>query len=513
MLLDEIERLRLVSALSVVLCIFVAGTLALMDGDPLGQWLHLGGLVVCASVSAVVALTLRDTDRYRPWMSIAFTSAACIAITSAFYFWGVFSSGILVVPIVIYFVAGGHRIEPIIAVVVLCTIPHAILGGLITAGVLDDRGIIQPLDLGTLEAIAALGIAQFVFAIAYLLARGHRGATLRAMEQLEGAAKTVAQREALLYEAKQELDRALKVGGPGRFTDQVLGELRLGYLIGRGAMGEVYEATNERTGEQAAVKLLSTASASDPHLVQRFLREVKIASTIAVPNVVRVIDVPTSASALPYLAMERLHGETLAEVLRDEPRKEPAAALEMLAGVAVGVDAAHDAGVIHRDLKPRNVFRHNEAGRSIWKILDFGISKLTSDGGTLTHNQIIGTPAYMAPEQARGEDIDERADIYALGAVAYRALTGRPAFTGKDTPAILYLVTKGLPPRPSTIAPLNAAVDDVLAIAMAKKPDQRFDSAAALVSALGDAIDGHLAADITARAAKLTASQPWGTVR
>jgi serine/threonine-protein kinase len=388
-----------------------------------------------------------------------------------------------------------------------------VLGGLITADVLDDRGIIQPLELSRLEAAAALGIAQFVFAIAYLMARGHRRATLRAMEQLDAAARVVAQREALLYEAKQELDRALKVGGPGRFTDQVLGEFRLGVLIGRGAMGEVYEATHEQTGELVAVKLLSTAAASDPNLVQRFLREVQIASSVRVPNVVRVIDAPLSASTLPYLAMERLRGETLAEVLRAKPRMDASAALVMLEGIAAGVDAAHEAGVVHRDLKPRNMFRHDDGGKGIWKILDFGISKLTSARGTLTQNQLVGTPAYMAPEQARGDDVDELVDTYALGVVAYRALTGRPAFTGKDAPSILYMVTNGLPPRPSTVAPLDPAIDDVLAVAIAKDPQDRFDSAAALVDALRAATAGELDDELARRARRITSAHPWGSTR
>lgn len=496
-----------------VLCAVVCATLAVMDGDPTGKTLHVLGLIVCGAIGGVIALILRDTDRYQPWMTTAFVFGACVAITTGFNFWGVFSSGVLVIPIVTYFVGGANRVAPVVVVVIASMLPHAVLGGLITAGALEDRGIIQPLGLSTLEATAVLGIAQFVFAIAYLMARGHRRATLLAMEQLDAAARVVAQREALLYEAKQELDRALQVGGPGRFTDQVLGDFRLGFLIGRGAMGEVYEAVHEQTGEQAAIKLLSTTAASDPHLVQRFLREVKIASSVRVPNVVRVIDAPLSASTLPYLAMERLTGETLAEVLRDIPRMDAAAALDMLDGIAAGVDAAHDAGVIHRDLKPRNIFRHEDGGKGTWKVLDFGISKLTTARGTLTQNQLVGTPAYMAPEQARGDDVDPRVDTYALGVVAYRALTGRPAFTGKDPTSILYMVANGLPPRPSTIAPLDPALDDVLAIAIAKNPKDRFETAGELVRALREATAGTIADDLARRAKRITNARPWGSVR
>jgi serine/threonine-protein kinase len=181
-------------------------------------------------------------------------------------------------------------------------------------------------------------------------------------------------------------------------------------------------------------------------------------------------------------------------------------------GIARGVSAAHAAGIVHRDLKPRNVFAHTatDASPPTWKILDFGVSKLIDRGGTLTHGQLVGTPGYMAPEQARGGDVDHRADLYALGVIAYRVLTGRPAFTGRDVPAILHAVVYETPPRPSEIAPVPQALDNVLAIAMAKRAADRFENADQLVTAFAVAAAGKHDSAVHERAEAILRVHPWG---
>jgi serine/threonine-protein kinase len=511
MLVAEARRTRLLAWLAAILVILVAAVLIPMEGHPIAKTVHWIGLGIAMLGSLVVILA--GIQRQSSTLTMFFSACCCIGLASSFYYWGVFSSAILVVPIVIYFFAFGDSLAPNIPVLLFCAIPHAVLGALITFGVVADRGVIRPLELSRFEAIAALGIAQFVFLIAFLLARGHRRSVVDAMEQLERAARAIAQREALLAEAKQELDRAMKVGGPGRFTEQTLGSYRLGNLIGRGAMGEVYEAMHVDGTDRAAVKLLTASAGADPKLVQRFLREVAIAASLDVPNVVRVLETPPVSSAVPYLAMELLEGETLADILRERPRMRPDEATDMISDVAAGISAAHEAGIIHRDLKPRNVFAQRMAnGRPLWKILDFGVSKLLDRGGTLTRDQIVGTPAYMSPEQARGGDVDQRTDIYALGVIAYRVLTGRPAFSGRDAPSVLYLVTHGMPPRPSTIAPLEPAFDSVLAVALAKDPSKRFQSPEELARAIDDANQGRLDSEIHRRADDIIADQRWGTV-
>ncbi|MEO7734655.1 MAG: serine/threonine-protein kinase, partial [Kofleriaceae bacterium] len=159
--------------------------------------------------------------------------------------------------------------------------------------------------------------------------------------------------------------------------------------------------------------------------------------------------------------------------------------------------------VVHRDLKPHNLFL-TSAGT--WKVLDFGVALLGESSGTLTRGAAIGTPAYMAPEQAKGELVDHRADLYALGAVIYRCLTGRVPFVARDTPALLYAVVHIMPLRPSAFGPISADVDAFLQIALAKARDARFQTGAELADALVAAEHGALPEPLLRRARKL---QRW----
>jgi serine/threonine-protein kinase len=323
--------------------------------------------------------------------------------------------------------------------------------------------------------------------------------------------RELAQRDALLLEARRELDQALKVGGPGRFTEQRLGSFELGVLLGRGAMSDIYEAVHVESRAPAAVKLLHRDVLSKPQYVRRFLREVRIAAALDLPNVVRVLEVGGDDAPIPYIAMERLRGVDLAQLLRAQRRLNARTVIEMLRQVARGVDGAHAAGVIHRDLKPQNLFQHElPDGSHEWKVLDFGVSRLLDDASSLTDGHAVGTPSYMSPEQARGRDVDRRADIFSLGVIAYRSLTGRPAFTGREIPHILHEVVFGMPPRPSETTRLPSAVDNVLAVALAKKPADRFETAAALVDALEEALLGVANAELAARADRLIDKIPWG---
>jgi eukaryotic-like serine/threonine-protein kinase len=179
--------------------------------------------------------------------------------------------------------------------------------------------------------------------------------------------------------------------------------------------------------------------------------------------------------------------------------------------VAEALEAARIAGIVHRDLKPQNLFLHQPANRpALWKVLDFGMSKLADHHGTLTKGQVVGTPAFMPPEQARGVDVDHRADIYALGVIVYRALTGHPAFTAPDLVAIIGDVINQMPRRPSELATLHTDVDAVLAIALAKRTEDRFETAAEFSDALRAASRGELSAGLRGRAANLQRSLPWG---
>ena len=346
-----------------------------------------------------------------------------------------------------------------------------------------------------------------------MIGRATRKATLEAIERHEKAVRALAAREALLAEARQDLDRALQAGGLGRYTDQRLGSFKLGKIIGRGGMGEVYEAVHAESGAPAAVKLLSAPYLAEPDEVRRFLRETRIVAALKDPHVVQVLEVGGAGAPVPYLAMELLRGTDLAQQLRERGRVSLRFVVALLRQVGTALGAARAAGIVHRDLKPRNLFHAlpaGGAGEPVWKILDFGVSKLLDAGATVTRDRLVGTPAYMAPEQALGEPVSHRTDLWALGVICYRALTGRPAFTGGGTPETLFQVVHGMPPAPSELARLPAEVDLVLALAMAKAPGDRFDRAEELADALDAAAEGVVSEEVRVRAEAVLARMAWG---
>jgi serine/threonine-protein kinase len=208
--------------------------------------------------------------------------------------------------------------------------------------------------------------------------------------------------------------------------------------------------------------------------------------------------------------MERLHGTDLADWLREHRRMSMSRLLNLIRQLGVGLDAARAAGIVHRDLKPRNVFLAKDGDREVWKILDFGVSKLVTVDATLTRDKIVGTPTYMAPEQVEGGKVTHRTDLFALGVIAYRALTGRPAFAGDTEGQILYKVVHGMPPRPSEVVSCPDDIDAVLAIALAKDASDRFDSAVELAEALEAAGRSALSPAVRARAERILERHPWG---
>jgi serine/threonine-protein kinase len=245
-----------------------------------------------------------------------------------------------------------------------------------------------------------------------------------------------------------------------------------------------------------------------PDVVERFLREARIVASLEVPNVVRVLDVGPTDTQFPFLAMERLSGVDLSDYLREHRRMGVRSVLSMVRQVGRGLDAAHAAGIVHRDLKPRNLFLSRQGDDETWKILDFGVARAQGEE-TLTTHKVVGTPNYMAPEQANGREVTHRTDLFALGVIAYRALTGHPAFEGETTAEILYKVVHRMPLRPSAAAPLPPDIDLALAIAMAKAPADRFGSPRELVQALEQASRGQLDGALRARAEAVMARHPW----
>jgi serine/threonine-protein kinase len=302
---------------------------------------------------------------------------------------------------------------------------------------------------------------------------------------LEQRARALGHHELLLDDAKRAFESSLRAAGGGRFSHQILGSYRLGRLLGEGAMGEVYEAMDVRTGAPAAVKLLRRGLMEQERSVQRFLTEVRIVRTLSTQHVARVLETAEPGSALPYIAMERLHGRDLRNHLRARVgrRLSLVDADEMLRQVARGVDAAHKAGVIHRDLKPSNLYLTTDG---TWKVLDFGVSKVV---GEHTENAIVGTPSFMSPEQVKSGAVDSRADIFALGAIMYNTITGKLAFSGDNLVAVAMQVAHHDPPRPSELVPeLPRSIDDVVMTALAKDPQKRFATATELSEAFSRAL-------------------------
>ncbi len=288
------------------------------------------------------------------------------------------------------------------------------------------------------------------------------------------------------------------------------GAFKIQRAIGEGATARVYEASHVRLGKKRfAVKVLHAFYGTEPTVLARFQREAEAAAAIAHPGVVDVYDINRTPDGRFYIVTELLEGRDLATLLEERGKLDVPFAVRIVRQVCRALGAAHARGVVHRDMKPENVFVSGDERDPRVKVLDFGISKI-EDGANLTKTgTLIGTPAYMAPEQAAGGKIDARTDLYALGAVMYRALTGRRPFQGEEVAEVLSGIITAEPPRPTSIEPsIPEALEIVIQKAMSKRAEDRHASAMALDAALAafDATaagaDGEPSAGAPADAAK-----------
>jgi eukaryotic-like serine/threonine-protein kinase len=497
---DEILRTRWFCLIALAIALAGGAAVPVLPGDPTASALLLGA--VGTSLVAIAFLYMRTRDPLafrRPSTGLGwFIPAACV--TTAIPYFGVFSPASVVLVLGVYFTALGKSFRLATAVYAVCAGMQAFVAILVIARVARDTGIVQPAALSRLDQIVIQTLVQLVLLATFVTGRMSRRTALVAVGELERAVRVAAQREALLLEAREELERALR-HGRGRFSEQVIGGYQLGTVLGRGAMGEVYEAHGPRG--TVAIKLLSQASLANPNHVLRFLRELRTAAEVRSPHIVQVIEV--GEHPVPYLVMERLEGSTLSEVLRGKRTLSPHAAIELVAQVGEGITAAGAAGIVHRDLKPQNVFQHHR----IWKVLDFGVARAMDGGDTLTAGHVVGTPSYMAPEQATGGTVEHVTDLYALAAIAYRVLTGQPPYAAGEIAETLYRVVHTRPRRPTDLAELPPELDLVLAIGMAKNPAHRFRSARELATALAAAFAGSLSEDVFARGRSLERAGAW----
>ncbi|MFI0895336.1 Stk1 family PASTA domain-containing Ser/Thr kinase [Streptomyces sp. NPDC020983] len=292
------------------------------------------------------------------------------------------------------------------------------------------------------------------------------------------------------------------------------GRYELGSVLGRGGMAEVYLAHDTRLGRTVAVKTLRADLARDPSFQARFRREAQSAASLNHPSIVAVYDTGedyVDSVSIPYIVMEYVDGSTLRELLHSGRKLLPERALEMTVGILQALEYSHRAGIVHRDIKPANVML-TRTGQV--KVMDFGIARAMGDAGmTMTQTAaVIGTAQYLSPEQAKGEQVDARSDLYSTGCLLYELLTVRPPFVGDSPVAVAYQHVREDPQPPSVFDPeVTPAMDAIVLKALTKDPDYRYQSADEMRADIESALDGQpVAAAVAMGAAGYGYPQSYG---
>ncbi|WP_328450444.1 Stk1 family PASTA domain-containing Ser/Thr kinase [Streptomyces sp. NBC_00386] len=271
------------------------------------------------------------------------------------------------------------------------------------------------------------------------------------------------------------------------------GRYELGHVLGRGGMAEVYLAHDTRLGRTVAVKTLRADLARDPSFQARFRREAQSAASLNHPAIVAVYDTGEDYidnTSIPYIVMEYVDGSTLRELLHSGRRLLPERSMEMTIGILQALEYSHRAGIVHRDIKPANVMltRNGQV-----KVMDFGIARAMGDAGmTMTQTAaVIGTAQYLSPEQAKGEQVDARSDLYSTGCLLYELLTVRPPFVGDSPVAVAYQHVREEPQPPSVFDPeITPEMDAIVLRALVKDPDYRYQSADEMRADIEACLDG-----------------------
>ena len=421
-----------------------------------------------------------------------FTSLTWIQLTGS-----VSSYFLIVIPVLVlaYRLYAGYRLG--VSAYLMGAVLHAVmvaleeLGGLEPASLfMADPGAIYREPLFRVAAASSIELMFLgIFVLANLVSRA------------------LIEKENELVVVQRNLDRVVADVQPGRLSGQILdGKYRMSELLGRGGMGEVYQAERVADGTHVAVKVLYAHLGTPDHL-ERFRREAAIAAKLPATHVAQVFDVGHSnEGGHHYLVMELLHGEDLGMLLRRRGQLTPDELLPIVDQLIGALEAAHAAGIVHRDLKPQNVFLVAATNAPLVKLLDFGVARLV-EGSDLTQSaMLIGSPGYLAPEQVATEfgEVGPRADVFGLGTIIYRALTGHSAFPARNAAAAVYEAVHREPDRPSKLdASLHEHIDAVIALALAKKPSQRYATATELGRDLRAACAGTLDDATRARASSL----------
>jgi tRNA A-37 threonylcarbamoyl transferase component Bud32 len=464
----------------------------------------------CSLMALDLALTL--VWLRRPWRGHRAVLTACIlmealAATVWIQLTGTISSYFLIVGFLLILL---YRLLFDYASGLTCALGMMIFHG--GAFVLEAAGGLRPAALFVAAPLGIYDVPLFREAAMLSLLVGY-GITFVAVNFL---ATTLHNKDVALKKTQLDLARAVdETKHHGRLCGQVVASrYELIELIGRGGMGEVYHAQTLTDEQHVAVKILHAHLIDQLEVRERFRREALMVSRVPGPHVPKVIECGVTTDGQEYIVMEYLRGEDLGAVLRRRGQLPLDEVLLLVDKIATSLAAAHAVGVVHRDLKPQNVFVLDGSGEV--RLLDFGIARLQeSEGMTLTC-ELLGTAGYLAPEQARGgaEDIGPHTDVFALGAIVYRALTGKCAFPSRSTAAAVYESLHLSPTPPSRlVAVVPEAVDDVLALALAKRADERYALPMLFACDLRLAARGALGPDVRDRARRLSPGEDSQTRR
>ncbi len=506
---EEVMRARVFFRLIFAISLLTAAFMPVLAGE---RWLRVVAGVLCAAITVmcgVVLLLLRQRERYTGSLA-AVVGVVCAAVGVAVIFYiGIFSAGAMILVVGLYFFATSHSRLAARSTYATVAGLYFLASAGIASGLLPDVSLFSTELAQPFTRWFQVLMSQLIFALTFYLARSSRRATESAIDRVHQQNLDIKRRDALLAEARTELDHATQPHH-GHHSGAKVGHFSVGELLGRGAMGEVYRGTDD-VGLPVALKLLHPHLVENPDKVKRFMREAEAASAVNSPHVPKVFESGWSPDgSTPFLAMELLEGHDLGWHLRKTGRLQLPLVIEMIEQVAKALAHVREAGVVHRDLKPANIFLTDSLPRT-WKVLDFGLSKLLWESGSLTRDHAVGTPSYMAPEQVRGPRVDHLADLYALAAIAYRAITGIPPFSGNEIAHVLYRVCYQQPVCPGDLVQVPIDIELVLAIGLAKAPKDRFGTVEELADAMRAAHDGHLDDDTRARGWAILKRAPWGS--